>query len=264
MISFLFVIVNIFILSYSFIMGVAISRKNYRLSTPLALAGLAVLFTQCAITFYPEIEYALFGFTYYAFVRWWGLAGAFLTLGAHFDRMNPGIRNLLLLVSIAIFILTAIYWDNFVAENSFNFKEEGWHGGICAQSTNYTSACASCATMLKHFGVNASEKQMAKLCLTDKRGTAHIYIARGLQMMLDPAVYKIIIARVKWEELQNIPAPFITKIYLSTGAAHTVAVIKADAEEIKFTDPLAKKEITLTQAEFIKNWGSLIIYAARK
>ena len=264
MINFIYLIVNMFILSYSFFMGVAVSRRNFRLSRPLALAGLAILFSQCAITFFPEFEYALFGFNDYAYIRWWGLAGAFLTLGAGFDNMNPGVRNLLTLITIVISIIVAIYWDISVAENGYYFNEAGWQDGVCAQSTGYTSAPASCVTLLKHFGVAASEKEMAGYCLTDRRGTIPIYIARGLKLKLDHDVYKVIVARADWEELENIPLPFITGLYHPESATHTVTVLEKKQDEITFADPLKRKKTTVKKDEFIKDWDRLVIYAVKR
>lgn len=264
MANFIYLVINIFILSYSFIMGVAISRRNFRLSRPLALAGLAVLFAQCAITFLPEYEYALLGFSDYAFVRWWGIAGAFLTFGARFDSMHPGIRNLLILICIAISLLFAIYWDLAVTENGYAFAEKGWSGEICAQSTAYTSAPAACATMLKHYGVNTSEKEMAARCFTDRRGTLHIYIALGLKSMLDASAYKVAVTRTGWEGLDGVPAPFVTSYLRPDGFLHTVSVLEKTAGAITFADPLSAEKVTATKEEFVKVWDSIVIYAAKR
>jgi hypothetical protein len=53
--------------------------------------------------------------------------------------------------------------------------------GTCLQTTNYTCSPACAATLLKRYGIAATEQEMAELCLT-RRGTSWQGLYRGLKL----------------------------------------------------------------------------------
>ncbi len=46
-----------------------------------------------------------------------------------------------------------------------------WKDGVCLQTSQASCAPAAVATLLAHYGISASEQEMARLCLTDRSGT---------------------------------------------------------------------------------------------
>lgn len=56
-----------------------------------------------------------------------------------------------------------------------------WEGNLCLQSTNSTCSPAAAATLLRHYGISASEQEMAELCLT-RQGTTWLGLYRGLKL----------------------------------------------------------------------------------
>ena len=57
---------------------------------------------------------------------------------------------------------------------------DAWSEDICLQTTKQTCSAASAATLLKMHGINATEQEMADLCLT-RRGTNWMGLYRGLK-----------------------------------------------------------------------------------
>lgn len=57
-----------------------------------------------------------------------------------------------------------------------------WRDNICLQTTPYSCSAASAATLLNHYGIAATEAEMAELCLTNSlsRGTSWQGLYRGL------------------------------------------------------------------------------------
>lgn len=57
-----------------------------------------------------------------------------------------------------------------------------WDHQICRQTSNQTCTAACAATLLKLHGLNASEQEMAELCLTNSSGTSWQGLYRGLSL----------------------------------------------------------------------------------
>lgn len=63
--------------------------------------------------------------------------------------------------------------------------EERWDSDVCLQTTKHTCSAASAATALRRLGVQTTEAEMARLCLT-RRGTHWMGLYRGLRQKLPP------------------------------------------------------------------------------
>jgi hypothetical protein len=57
-----------------------------------------------------------------------------------------------------------------------------WEGKVCMQTSAASCSAASAATLLKAHGIDASESEMAELCLTRKTGTHWMGLYRGLKL----------------------------------------------------------------------------------
>lgn len=67
---------------------------------------------------------------------------------------------------------------------------EAWRGDICLQTTPYTCSPASAATLLRAYGIDATEREMAELCLTH-RGTNWMGLFRGLSKKTAGSPWKV-------------------------------------------------------------------------
>lgn len=57
-----------------------------------------------------------------------------------------------------------------------------WENGVCLQSTNASCSPASAATLLRAYGIETTEQEMAQLCLTRITGTHWQGLYRGLKL----------------------------------------------------------------------------------
>jgi len=57
-----------------------------------------------------------------------------------------------------------------------------WRQGVCLQTSPATCSAAAAATLLRAHGIDTTEAEMARLCLTRERGTAAHGLYRGLKL----------------------------------------------------------------------------------
>lgn len=69
-------------------------------------------------------------------------------------------------------------------------QTDQWEHGVCLQSTQYTCSPAAAATLLNHYGIETSEKEMARLCLT-REGTTWQGLYRGLKLKTSRTPYDV-------------------------------------------------------------------------
>ena len=109
-------------------------------------------------------------------------------------------------------------------------------GEVCLQSTPSTCGPASAATLLKLFGLNASEEELARECFTYRGGTEIWYVARAFRRRGLSADFLIQTpARI------SPPAPAIAGVVLPGGAGHFVAILSDNADAVTVGDPLKGK-----------------------
>ena len=91
-----------------------------------------------------------------------------------------------------------------------------WSEGICLQTTNQTCSAASAATLLKLHGIDATEQEMADLCLT-RRGTNWMGLYRGLKMKTAGTKWNVEVFSGSADELRN-RCPAILSVGLASEA----------------------------------------------
>ena len=109
-------------------------------------------------------------------------------------------------------------------------------GEVCLQSTASTCGPTSAATLLKLFGLKASEAELARESFTYRGGTEVWYVIRALRK-------RGLSANVLIQAPGQIspPAPAIAGVVLSGGAGHFIAILSENAETITVGDPLKGK-----------------------
>lgn len=92
-----------------------------------------------------------------------------------------------------------------------------WSDGICLQTTKQTCSAASAATLLKLHGIDATEQEMADLCLT-RRGTNWMGLYRGLKKKTAGTEWDVEVFASSAEELHSLNSPAILSVGLSSEA----------------------------------------------
>src|SRR5262249_18710175 len=89
--------------------------------------------------------------------------------------------------------------------------------GVCLQTSPQTCTAAAAATLLRHYGIDADEGEMADLCLT-RKGTTWMGLYRGLKRKSAGTPYDVAVFNGSLEELKRrLPGPLIAATGIPSG-----------------------------------------------
>ena len=89
--------------------------------------------------------------------------------------------------------------------------------GTCLQTTPYTCSPAAAVTLLRKYGIDASEQELAELCLT-RHGTSWQGLYRGLKLKTAGTAWDVQVCQVSAEELLAARGgPMILSVGLDRG-----------------------------------------------
>ena len=142
-----------------------------------------------------------------------------------------------------------------------------WNDDICIQTNQTSCAPAAATTLLKHFGIETNEQEMAKLSLTRPDGTSLFGLFRALKIKTQDSQYQILLGKADLEQLRkDTPLPVILIVCLDektnkndprysekwgwgVGITHTVVLFKfIDNDKIEIGDPSIGRETWNTKA----------------
>lgn len=66
-----------------------------------------------------------------------------------------------------------------------------WTIGVCRQTSQASCSAAAAATLLKAYGIPATEREMVDLCLTSTQGTPMLGLYRGLHIKTEGTPYRV-------------------------------------------------------------------------
>lgn len=92
-----------------------------------------------------------------------------------------------------------------------------WSDDICLQTTKQTCSAASAATLLRMHGIDATEQEMAELCLT-RRGTNWMGLYRGLKKKTAGTEWDVEVFTGSSEDLRLLEGPAILSVGLEREA----------------------------------------------
>lgn len=176
---------------------------------------------------------------YYQFRSIPGTEFLLVFVGAAGGALTPFMRRSLLafpLLGVAAFVLAPVA-KPFLAPFGPGELGDIWHEEICLQSTGATCGAASLATVLKHFGKDATEPEIAAEAHSYQGGTEAWYLARSARSRgLD----------VRFETDSEFPAdgalPAVVGVRFSH-AGHFIAIVKREGDQFLTGDPLRGKRM---------------------
>lgn len=90
-----------------------------------------------------------------------------------------------------------------------------WRGNVCIQTSDNSCSAASAATLLRAYGIEATEAEMAQLCLT-RRGTTWAGLYRGLKRKTEGTRWDVELFQSNLQELEeNLSEPVILSVGLN-------------------------------------------------
>ena len=121
-----------------------------------------------------------------------------------------------------------------------NRLQDRCNGSVCLQSTFSTCGPASAATILRSYGQNVTERELAIESLTYRGGTEAWYLARALRRRENQAEFI-------FTNANSIPYPAIAGVRLRGGEGHFIAVLNVTDSVATIVDPLSgEAKITLS------------------
>jgi hypothetical protein len=95
--------------------------------------------------------------------------------------------------------------------------EDRWKQGVCLQTSQTSCSAAAAATLLRAHGIDATEAEMARLCLTREGGTTMHGVYRGLRLKTDGGPWKVEVFRGDVAALRARAGPAILSVRLDRG-----------------------------------------------
>ncbi len=187
-----------------------------------------MLVLKAALNRFPVLEVRLFPWPWYVYLQgyWlWPVTLLFFGLAA---RQLPVRWNRAVVAGVAAIMFAVSLWAArwMVSPPDDSSTQRADASGHCRQTTGYTCTPASCVAVLAWWGIESTEGEMARLCLTTSWGTTAINAYRGLTLKTREVVAaggpSLEVRMIGWDadELRALGVPAVV-----TGAPrHSVAV----------------------------------------
>ncbi|MBP7865042.1 MAG: hypothetical protein KA419_03755 [Acidobacteria bacterium] len=221
----------------------------------------AVILARGFCLFFPDIEYRLLPYDWYADVR---LILAFPVASLFLGTAIPLVQTRavrLLALALALFIPLFEGLLVVVTLRMDHARLTGRPGtdGVVLQSSPYSCGAAAAATFLNRIGVPCDERRMAELCQTNAMtGTDLFLVCRGLRRALAGKGLRVGLVRAGWEELRQTPLPALATVRLSWRIDHWVVVLAVGPDAVTVGDPLRGLR-TLSRRAFLEDWRGVLV-----
>lgn len=179
-----------------------------------------------------------------------GFCGLAWIVSWHTARTQVIAVVLLGLIGVGSFTAAEAY---FLAPIHAELTDNLQPNGVYRQTSMSSCAPAALATVLRRWGMEATESSVAKLAGTSRLGTSMpqlIVAARSLGMdgiELAPT----------WEQMQRINRPGVLGVWLLDGPRklpHAVALLGMDDRQIAIGDPARGRIFVLSREQFAQIW----------
>lgn len=133
---------------------------------------------------------------------------------------------------------------------------------LTAQSSDYSCVPTSMANLLRLYGVQATEREMAKLSLThsgETGGTNLAGVYYGLQTKAEGR-YQVVIRRLSIDELKQLPHPAMITKKLHLFFYHSWLYLHYDGEKFHIYDPLLGRVMFYGEEILSQYWRGDAVY----
>ena len=120
-------------------------------------------------------------------------------------------------VLIAPFLLLCVYQSYGWVVSDPPPTDDRWKDGVCWQTSSASCSAAAAATLLRAHGIDATESEMAQLCLTRSGGTPMHGLYRGLKLKTAGTAWRVEPFRADVDSLRKEARPVILSVRLDNG-----------------------------------------------
>jgi predicted double-glycine peptidase len=240
-------------------------RRSKTWGTVAAGVLLSLILLKAVVGHIPAAEATLFPWDWYPMVEpsWYLLPAMFLA-GAGLQMLWRSTWKRPLMMAGAVLLFARTGAAGLATSRTPHLEGTVNDAGVCLQSASYSCGAAAATSFVYYYGVRATEKEMAELCLTRAGGpgligTTDAGLMRGLRRKLGGR-YDIHIARTVYDDL---PTPALVPLELYPGLGHCVLVWRVDPELVHLVDPRCGR-MTLSRSTFERMWTGSAIWASRR
>lgn len=195
-----------------------------------------------------------------------------LTAGRHWAR-SPVTRAALALLGVAAFATS--YAPMFALPPACS---DAPPAAVCLQTSDATCSAAAAVTLLGLHGLRASEREMARLCLTRANGTTLPGLYRGLKLKMAGTPWDVVVVprdgigvagpaiiAVGLGRLQRADARYEREWGWRRGASHAVVLVRfSDPRHVEIADPSVGREVWPAEALRVLWHGDALALAPRR
>jgi hypothetical protein len=138
--------------------------------------------------------------------------------------------------TLFIIAVSIPYLKPLLAPLDYDSLDDNCVNGVFLQSSGATCGPACAATILKYYGIPATEQEIAKECYTYVGGTEIWYIVRALHKRGMTCKFQI-----QKEKPLTLPYPAIAGIDI--GAGHFITILNKTGDSYTLGDPLVGKKV---------------------
>lgn len=131
--------------------------------------------------------------------------------------------------------------------------------GCLTQSSGWTCAPATAAMLLHHYGIPATEGEMAYRAGTSYLGTDVPSIVRALEEKAAPNLVARGM-RADYDACRQRTSPFYACIDVPGLGGHAILVLSVRADEVELIDPRFGRRQTVPRAEMEPTWQGRIVF----
>jgi hypothetical protein len=113
--------------------------------------------------------------------------------------------------------------------------------------------------LLHHYGIAASEGELAYLSNTSLLGVTAIAMADALAIKLEGTNLRPVVERRTYDELCSATEPFVAQVDLPRLGGHTLFVISCSAEKAVVVDPGKGVHDVMSRGDFESIWDGTVL-----
>jgi len=136
-------------------------------------------------------------------------------------------------------VICAPYLKQIVLRPHWSQFQNRWSEDVCLQSSESSCGPASAATLLRHFGKDATELELAQAAFTTRRGTENWYLIRAIRR--HGLNVRYVVTEPGLDHLQ-FPAIAGVRLNQADGAGHFIALLGKKGDNFVVGDPLNGRE----------------------
>lgn len=242
--------------------GYVVSLRWPSLKLPLTAIGFCLLGWTVLLKVAPE----RLGFLFPTFLNFdLQLAGGFVLLGVlaakYRKTLSQRVLGDVLALMLAYFTLAnPVFFA--VAADEIKALDYRVVDGVTLQGTHYTCMPASLATVLRQWGLEYTEGEVAYALRTSFQGTDRLRVPGVVKTLGKECGLEAKIIDTNWEELRRLNVPAILETY-SGNILHASALLGLDATGVVAGEPL-KGRVEMSRSEYATRWqwsGKAIVIA---